>query len=108
MKELETFRAAAAEQKEQEHKDAIDEVVAEFSKKLGKVADFLIYKARLDYSKSVEEIRKDLTLMAGKSMMNNSSKGTFSYTPVSTTFSNHKNTDKTTSRYGHLLDKYAK
>lgn len=108
MKELETFRAAAAEQKEQEHKDAIDEVVAEFSKKLGKVADFLIYKARLDYSKSVEEVRKDLTLMAGKSMMNNSSKGTFSYTPVSTTFSNHKNTDMTTSRYGHLLDKYAK
>ena len=108
MKELETFRAAAAEQKEQEHKDAIDEVVAEFSKKLGKVADFLIYKARLDYSKSVEEVRKDLTLMAGKSMMNNSSKGNFSYTPVFTTFSNHKDTDKTTSIYGHLLDKYAK
>lgn len=107
MEELSAFRAADSARKEKEHKDAIDSVVNDFAKKLGRVPEFLIYKARLDYSKTVDEVQKELTLMAGKSVMDNQTKANFAYTPVSTTLSkNNKKTNSDSSRYGHLLDKF--
>lgn len=107
MEELSAFRAADSARKEKEHKDAIDTVVNDFAKKLGRVPEFLIYKARLDYSKTVDEVQKELTLMAGKSVMDNQTKANFAYTPVSTTLSKNKKTTNTdSSRYGHLLDKF--
>lgn len=107
MEELSAFRAADSVRKEKEHKDAIDTVVNDFAKKLGRVPEFLIYKARLDYSKTVDEVQKELTLMAGKSVMDSQTKANFAYTPVSTTLSKNKKTTNTdSSRYGHLLDKF--
>ena len=107
MEELSAFRAADSARKEKEHKDAVDTVVNDFAKKLGRVPEFLIYKARLDYSKTVDEVQKELTLMAGKSVMDNQTKANFAYTPVSTTLSkNNKKTNTDSSRYGHLLDKF--
>ena len=107
LEELSVFRAADSARKEKEHKDAIDTVVNDFAKKLGRVPEFLIYKARLDYSKTVDEVQKELTLMAGKSVMDNQTKANFAYTPVSTTLSkNNKKTNTDSSRYGHLLDKF--
>lgn len=106
MSELSAFRAADESRKEKEHREAIDNVVNEFSKKLGRVSEFLIYKARLDYSKSVEEVQKDLTLMAGKSVMDNQTKASFSYNPTSTKVGGKSQSEKTESRYGHLLDKF--
>ena len=107
MEELSAFRAADSVRKEKEHKDAIDTVVNDFAKKLGRVPEFLIYKARLDYSKTVDEVQKELTLMAGKSVMDSQTKANFAYTPVSTTLSkNNKKTNTDSSRYGHLLDKF--
>lgn len=107
LEELSVFRAADSARKEKEHKDAIDGVVNDFAKKLGRVPEFLIYKARLDYSKTVDEVQKELTLMAGKSVMDNQTKANFAYTPVSTTLSkNNKKTNTDSSRYGHLLDKF--
>ena len=107
MKELNVFRASDNKRKEEEHKQAIDAIVNEFAKKLEKVPEFLVYKARLDYSKSIDEVSKDLTLMAGKSLMDKT-KANFSYSPVSTVLSNKANKSQTTERYGHLLDKYKK
>lgn len=107
MEELSAFRAADSARKEKEHKDAVDTVVNDFAKKLGRVPEFLVYKARLDYSKTVDEVQKELTLMAGKSVMDNQTKAHFAYTPVSTTLSKNKKTTNTdSSRYGHLLDKF--
>lgn len=107
MEELSVFRNSEAARKEKEHKDSIDAIVESFSKKLGRVPEFLIYKARLDYSKTVDEVQKELTLMAGKSVMDNQTKANFAYTPVSTTLSkNNKKTNTDSSRYGHLLDKF--
>lgn len=107
MKELNVFRASDNKRKEEEHKQAIDAIVNEFAKKLERVPEFLVYKARLDYSKSIDEVNKDLTLMAGKSLMDKT-KANFSYSPVSTVLSNKANKSQTTERYGHLLDKYKK
>lgn len=106
LEELSVFKNAESERKKQEHKNDVDAIVTEFSKKLAKVPEFLIYKARLDYSKSTDEIQKELTLMAGKSVMDNQTKSNFSYTPVSTTLSNNKRTNNAVNRYGDLLDKF--
>ncbi|HJF39355.1 MAG TPA: hypothetical protein K8V91_00395 [[Clostridium] spiroforme] len=108
LNELSAFKNAEAERKEQEHKDDVDAIINEFSKKIGRVPEFLIYKARLDYSKPVDEIRKDLTLMAGKSIMDTHSKANFSYTPVSTTLFKQKQSNQKSDRYGNLLDKFMK
>ena len=108
MEELSVFRAADSARKEKEHKDAIDAVVNDFAKKLGRVPEFLIYKARLDYSKTVDEVQKELTLMAGKSVMDSQTKANFAYTPVSTTLSNKNQTKDSSDRYGNLLDKFMK
>ena len=108
MEELSAFRAADSARKEKEHKDAVDTVVNDFAKKLGRVPEFLIYKARLDYSKTVDEVQKELTLMAGKSVMDSQTKANFAYTPVSTTLSNKNQTKDSSDRYGNLLDKFMK
>lgn len=108
MEELSAFRAADSARKEKEHKDAIDTVVNDFAKKLGRVPEFLIYKARLDYSKTVDDVQKELTLMAGKSVMDSQTKANFAYTPVSTTLSNKNQTKDSSDRYGNLLDKFMK
>lgn len=108
MKELEVFRAADETRKQKEHKDEIDAIVNEFSKKLSRVPEFLIYKARLDYSKSTDDVRKELTLMAGKSVMDTQTKANFDYSPVYTTFSNKGKKDRASDRYGNLLDKFIK
>lgn len=108
MKELSAFKAADSARKEKEHKDAIDSIVDSFAKKLGRIPEFLIYKARLDYSKTTDEVQKELTLMAGKSIMDNQTKANFAYTPVSTTLSNNNQTNNTSDRYGNLLDKFMK
>ena len=108
MEELGKFRTADAARKEQEHRDAVDNVINEFAKKLGKVPEFLIYKARLDYNKSIDEIQKDLTLMAGKSIMENQTKQNFSYNPTVTKLNGKSQNDRMTNRYGHLLDKFQK
>lgn len=105
--ELAQFKSIEADRQEKAHKEEIDNIIKEFSKKLSRVPEFLIYKARLDYSKSANEVRKELNLMVGKSVMDSQSKANFSYTPVSTTLSNNKSNDPT-NRYGHLLDKYMK
>ena len=106
--ELAKYRADEETRKEQEHRDAVDGVINEFAKKLGKVPEFLIYKARLDYNKSIDEIQKDLTLMAGKSIMENQTKQNFSYNPTVTKLNGKSQNDRMTSRYGHLLDKFQK
>ena len=106
--ELNEFRASDAARKEQEHKDNVDNIVSEFAKKLQRVPEFLVYKARLDYSKTEDEIRQELTLMAGKNVMDSQTKANFAYNPVSTKFDSKNNENKTTSRYGNLLDKFLK
>ena len=106
--ELNEFRASDAARKEQEHKDNVDNIVSEFAKKLQRVPEFLVYKARLDYSKTEDEIRQELTLMAGKNVMDSQTKANFAYNPTSTKFDSKNNENKTTSRYGNLLDKFLK
>mgnify|MGYP001026864735 CR=1 FL=1 len=108
MEELARYKSVEAERAELAHKEEVDSIINEFSKKLSRVPEFLIYKARLDYSKSTDEIRKELSLMVGKSVMDSQSKSNFSYQPVSTAISHKTKSNDPTNRYGNLLDKYMK
>lgn len=106
--ELNKFRQADEARKEAAHKAEIDTVVAQYEKKIGKLAEFLCYRAKLDYTKSVEEVTKELTLMVGRTAMDKNGKSTFSYNPVVAGVSAKSAENKYASedRYGHLLDKY--
>lgn len=105
--EYDVFKAADDERKENEKREAIDKVVTSFQKKIGRSYEFLTYRAKLDYTKSVEEITRELTVMAGQVLMQDAKKE-FSYTPKVADLGNVK-TDAsiTNKRYGNLLDKYS-
>lgn len=105
-KKLEEYETKEKEAQAVQHKQDIDAVFEKYADKLGKCADFLVYKAKLDPSSAtVEEVTEKLTLMAGKYMLSGQVKSNFSYTPVEAGVT--KKTDHNTeSKYGHLLDKY--
>ena len=103
---LSEYEDAEAEAKREAHRNEIDIIVADFAKKIGRSPKFLVYKAKLNADETtVEQVTKDLTLMAGQEMMNKNA--SFSYQPQETKV-NNVNDDEVTNRYGHLLDKYRK
>lgn len=106
--ELSKFKQADEARKEAAHKAEIDAVVEQYGKKIGKLAEFLCYRAKLDYTKSVEDVTKELTLMVGRTAMDKNGKSTFSYNPVvaGVSVKSAENKYASEDRYGHLLDKY--
>lgn len=106
-KKLADFEAEKAEADRIAHKEAVDAVVAEFAKKIGRSPKFLVYKAKLNADEvTVDKVTQDLTLMAGQEMIGGKS-ASYSYQPQETKVTK-KNENIATSRYGSLLDKYAK
>ena len=81
--ELEKYKKAEQEQLETEKRNQIDNLLNEYSKKIGKMSEFLIYRARKDlYEKNVEDIQRDLTIMAGKAMMTKDKGQSVEYNPT--------------------------
>lgn len=105
---LNAFEKIEADRKKELHKEEVDSVLNKYSAKLGKYSKFLIYKAKIKYDEvEVEDVEKDLALMAGYAMMDGSDKKTFSYTPMeSSVNSKTKDYSKSNNRYGNLLDKF--
>lgn len=100
------YEAKEAETQKEAHIAKVNEIVTEFSKKLGRNAKFLIYKAKLDAEHaSVDEVTKDLTLMVGQELVDG--KTNFSYQPQETKVTNKEN-NEVQNRYGNLLSKYVK
>lgn len=110
MAELETYRAADAARKEAEKKAEIDSVMAEFDAKIGRSATYLCWKAKMDYSKSVEDYRNELTVMAGEILMregDNAGKASFAFNPISAGVINKgSNLSLGEDRYGSLLSNF--
>lgn len=102
---LAAFEKAESEKKKELHKDEVDAIINRYSSKLGKYSKFLIYKAKIKYDEiEVEDVEKDLALMAGYAMMESSDKKNFSYTPMESKITKQKN--ESSNRYGNLLDKF--
>ena len=100
------YEAKEAKAQKEAHIAEVNGIVTEFSKKLGRNAKFLIYKAKLDAEHaSVDEVTKDLTLMVGQEMVDG--KANFSYQPQETKVTSKEN-NEVQSRYGNLLNNYIK
>ena len=100
---LTEYEDAEAEAKREAHRNEIDTIVADFAKRIGRSPKFLVYKAKLKADEiTVEQVTKDLTLMAGQEMMNKNAN--FAYQPQETKVNNKI----TENKYGHLLDKWIK
>lgn len=106
IKELDEYKKKEEFEKSEQHRDEVNKLFEKYSAKLSKCAEFLVYKAKCNPDEvTLDEVQEKLTLMVGKYMMESSNKKNFSYEPVETKVTNKIDT---TSRYGHLLDKYMK
>ena len=105
--ELTVFKEADEAKKIATHKAEIDTVISQYEKKIGRLPEFLCYRAKLDYSKSVEDVTNELTIMVGKTMMDKANKSTFSYNPVTASVTNKQSNNYADDRYGNLLNKFS-
>ena len=114
MAELEKFRAADKEAKAVENKNKVDEVVSKFEAQMGRNASFLIWKAKLDYSKvTPEDVDKELTMMLGEIAVKGEFEGkkkSFGYQPISCGVQapSGKTIYSDSERYGDLFSKVMK
>lgn len=107
-KELEKYKAKESLEKANQHKADVDALFERYASKLGKCAEFLVYKAKTKPEDvTLEEVNEKLTLMVGKYTMDNQKNKNFSYTPTETGVTGRLN-EAIENKYGHLLDKYIK
>lgn len=106
LNKVEKYETKETAEKAEKHKEDINAIFIKYSDKLGKCAEFLVYKAKIrPEDVTLDEVSEKLTLMAGKFMMDSKTKQNFSYQPQETNTKKIHN-DEMTNRYGHLLDKY--
>lgn len=104
--ELEKYKKADVDRKATEHKTKVDALIETYAKKIGRLPKFLCYRAKLDYSKEIADIERELTVMAGEAMMDKGS-ASFNYSPTVTSVTKPVSEKYIGSdRYGSLLDKY--
>lgn len=107
-KELEKYKAKESLEKANQHKADVDALFERYASKLGKCAEFLVYKAKTKPEDvTLEEVGEKLTLMVGKYTMDNQKNKNFTYTPTETGVTGRRN-EAIENKYGHLLDKYIK
>lgn len=107
-KELEKYKAKESLEKANQHKADVDALFERYASKLGKCAEFLVYKAKTKPEDvTLEEVSEKLTLMVGKYTMDNQKNKNFTYTPTETGVTGRQN-EAIENKYGHLLDKYIK
>ena len=108
VKELEKYKKKEEFEKAEQHKAEVNALFEKYANKLGKCAEFLVYKAKCNPDKvTLDEVSEKLTLMVGKYMMESGAKKNFSYNPTETGVAGRKN-ETIENKYGHLLDKYMK
>lgn len=104
LEQIDAYALAEKEAEAEVHKSNIESKLDEYSDKLSKCAEYLIYRANVDYSKSVDEIETDLTLMLGKYAKDRkdkkSSRGAQSYS----VYTPKANNSMEQERYGSLLE----
>lgn len=108
MKKVEEYEAKENEAKAKAHREDVSALFEKYSEKLGKCAEFLVYKAKCNPDEvTLDEVSEKLTLMVGKFTMETNTKKNFSYKPTETGVTGRKN-ETVKNKYGHLLDKYIK
>ena len=105
---LDVFEAEKKEAEIKLHEKEIDDVIETYSAKMGTYADYLLYRSKVDYSKTKEQVNTDMLILLGKANMGQ--KSTFSFNPVVTGVSKDGSfeSDNGNGRYGDLFDKISK
>ncbi len=107
-KELENYKTKENIEKANRHKADVEEVFEKYASKLGKCAEFLVYKAKTKPEDvTLDEVNEKLTLMLGKYTLDNQRNKNFSYMPTEAGVIGNRN-ETINNKYGHLLDKYIK
>lgn len=88
------------------HEKEIMDVIDSYSQKLGSNPEYLMYKTKIDYSKTKEQVDIDMLLILGKA--DRDGKMSYSYNPVTWGASDANFADNSTNRYGNLFDKVKK
>ena len=104
-KQLSTYMAAEQKAAEDKHKAEINAVIDKYADKLYNNADYLMYKTKVDYSKTPEEIDRDMLVILGKANMN-SNKQTFSAASWGTRGNPTSNGNVAGGRYGDLFNNF--
>lgn len=108
MKKIEEYEAQENKIKAEKHEADVNALFEKYSEKLGKCAEFLVYKAKVNPAEvTLDEVSEKLTLMVGKFTMDSTTKRNFSYIPTEAGVAGRRN-ETTNNKYGHLLDKYIK
>lgn len=105
------FEQEKTEKEEREHRENIDRLVDSYSTKLESCPEFLIYRSKIDYSKTKEQIDTDLLILLGKyNRDSNNNKSKFSFNPVYTAINKdtEDNASGNTSRYGDIFERVQK
>lgn len=87
------------------HKAEINKKIEEYQTKMGSYSEYLIYRSKVDYSKTVDQTDVDMLILLGK--FNKGKPASFSYIPQETSINEEKNSVGN-SRYGTLFDKIQK
>lgn len=106
---LAQYEAADEQRKAEQHEAEIEALYEKFAKKIGRVPEFLCYRAdRTNVEKDCETVEAELTVIAGKAAMNKSQ--AFSYAPTVSGVKEFEEKDALayTDRYGNLFAKFTK
>lgn len=105
---LDVFESEKKDAEQKLHMKEIDDVVESYAAKMGTYADYLLYRGKIDYSKTKEQVNTDMLILLGKA--NLGQKSTFSFNPVITGIQHDTSfeSDNGNGRYGDLFDKVKK
>ena len=105
---LDVFEAEKQEAERKLHEKEINDVVESYASKMGTYADYLLYKSKVDYSKSKEQVNTDMLILLGKANMGQ--KSSFSFNPVVTGVGKETSfeSENGSGRYGDLFEKLNK
>lgn len=102
---LAEYAKAKSEAELELHKSDVNKKIDEYQAKMGQFSEYLIYRTKVDYSKTVDQIDVDMLILLGK--FNKGRPAAFSYAPQETGVNEDKN-NVGNSRYGNLFDKIQK
>lgn len=97
------YEQAEQEREEASHRAEVDAKVEEYSDRLKHCAEYLLYRTKLDYTKTVDEVDVDLTMILGNYSKNKKDKksGVVAYSAY---IKPQDNDSREQERYGTLLE----
>lgn len=103
LEKIDAFETSVREREFAIHQEEIDAKLEEYSDKLKNCAEYLLYRAKVDYKKTVDEIDTDLALILGRYSKDKKDKKSFSMASYSVP-SVKTNNSREQERYGSLLE----